>query len=85
MPNKTYRRFYMHTKTGILRPIRYWAEENKKYFPRYGFKNRNSDFPITHEIALVLEKELDFIRLEEGNRVILYPSAHEKVKHFRKQ
>lgn len=82
MANKTYRRFYMLTKTGTLRPIRDWAEENKKYFPRYGFKNRNSDFPITHEIASVLEKEIGYIRLEEAGKVILYPSSHEKVKHL---
>ena len=68
------RKFYLVFKNeggDKMQSIRDWAEENQKYFPAYRFTNRRGDFPITHQIASVLEKELKCKKLEENGNVYL--------------
>lgn len=58
-------------KQAVKISVRYWAEQHQKYFPTYGFTNRQSDFPITHEIARTLQNKLGYIKEEFSNEVIL--------------
>ena len=71
MPNKSYRRFYLIQKNKKQMPLRRWADENRIHFPKYNFTNSQSDFPITHEIANILENKFNCKRVEEQDCVLL--------------
>ena len=66
-----YRRFFVRLANNQVMPLRRWADENRQYFPRYRFTNSQSDFPVTQEIARVLERILNCRREEENGNVYL--------------